>query len=680
MIYDEPNEKERTVGGDLEGKNSSGEEDISSKLPELSEDIDREQLAELYEKSFKGLDVGDIIEGTVVKMSDAEVLVDIGYKSEGVVDISEFQDVEGKLRIKIGDKVKVMIELPEDQEGRVVLSYEKAERMKIWDDIDQAYQKNETMVGKVISRVKGGLSVDIGVKAFLPGSQIDVRPVRDLDSFKGKEIKVKVIKLNKRRGNIVISRKMVVEEESMERRKKTLALLEEGKRVKGVVKNITEYGAFIDLGGIDGLLHITDMSWGRISHPSELFAVGDEIEVIVLKFDREKERVSLGYKQMTPDPWEKVTEKYPVGSRVRGRVVSLTDYGAFVEVEEGVEGLIHISEMSWNKRIKHPSRILTVGDTVEAVVLSIDPEQRRISLGLKQTEPNPWQLISERYNVGDVIKGRVRNITDFGAFIEVEEGIDGLIHISDMSWTKKIKHPSEVLKKGEEVEAVILHIDPENQRLSLGLKQLSPNIWERFFSEHKVGDVVTGKIVRLTNFGAFVEIEEGIEGLVHVSELSRRKLKDLEKEFAIGQLLTMKISKMDFSQRKIGLSVAAYKAEEERKQKAQEEEKRKKEKRETKEKKEKKEKKEENREKREKRGKRQEKSRRKKSEERTGAINLGEVAKIENIELLGSSIAKKFTATKKEKEKKEKEKKEKEKKEKKEKASSNRNKESKKGK
>jgi len=434
--------------------------------------------------------------------------------------------------------------------------------MKVWDDVERAYQERRIVTGRVIERVKGGLAVDIGVRAFLPGSQVDLRPVRNLDSLRGQELRMRVIKVNKKRGNIVLSRKAVLEEENAEKKRDTLETLEEGKVLMGTVKNITEYGAFVDLGGIDGLLHITDMSWGRINHPSEVLNVGDEIKVQVLKFDRETERVSLGYKQLKADPWTTATLKYPVAARVKGKVVSLTDYGAFVELEEGVEGLIHVSEMSWSKKVKHPSKILTVGQEVECQVLGIDQEAHRISLGLKQTESNPWSQLVEKYPVGSKIKGKVRNLTEFGAFVEVEEGIDGLIHISDLSWTKRVKHPSEVLKKGDVVEAIVLNIDAENQRLSLGLKQLATDMWDEFFAHHKVGDIVEGKIVRLTNFGAFVELHEGIEGLVHVSELDEKRIEKPEEQFKPGDAFAMKILKINEAEKKIGLSIKAVKQDE----------------------------------------------------------------------------------------------------------------------
>jgi len=521
-----------------------------------------ERLLDMYDVSFKNFAEGEVVKGVVLQVSDSEVIVDVGYKSEGIIPVDEFRDETGKISVKAGDTVDVLLEKTEDKEGYVVLSKEKAEKMKVWDDVERAYQERRVVTGRVIERVKGGLAVDIGVRAFLPGSQVDLRPVRNLDSLKGQELRMRVIKVNKKRGNIVLSRKAVLEEENAEKKRDTLETLEEGKVLMGTVKNITEYGAFVDLGGIDGLLHITDMSWGRINHPSEVLNVGEEIKVQVLKFDRESERVSLGYKQLKADPWTTATLKYPTGSRVKGKVVSLTDYGAFVELEQGVEGLIHVSEMSWSKKVKHPSKILTVGQEVECAVLGIDQEAHRISLGLKQIESNPWQELAEKYPVGAKLRGKVRNLTEFGAFVEVEEGIDGLIHISDLSWTKRVKHPSEILKKGDTVEAVVLNIDAENQRLSLGLKQLATDMWDEFFAHHKVGDIVEGKIVRLTNFGAFVELAEGIEGLVHVSELDEKRVDKPEEQFKVGDNYPMKIIKINEGEKKIGLSIKAVKQDE----------------------------------------------------------------------------------------------------------------------
>ncbi|MEO8480936.1 MAG: 30S ribosomal protein S1 [Acidobacteriota bacterium] len=515
------------------------------------------RLLELYDTSFRNLAEGEVVKGTVVKVTPTEVIVDVGFKSEGIIPIEEFIDETGAVSAQPGDSVDVLLERTEDREGYVVLSREKAEKMKIWDEVEKAYQDRKVVIGRVIERIKGGLAVDIGVRAFLPGSQIDVRPVRNLDALRGQELRMRVIKVNKKRGNIVLSRKVLLEEENAEKKKHTLETLSEGKVLTGVVKNITDYGAFIDLGGIDGLLHITDMSWGRVTHPSEVVRVGDEIDVIVLKYDAGTERVSLGHKQLVPDPWSNVIERYPVGIRVSGKVVSLTDYGAFIELEPGVEGLIHVSEMSWSKRVKHPSKILNVGDMVEAMVLGVDPGARRISLGLKQVESNPWHELSGKYPIGTTITGKVRNLTEFGAFVEVEEGIDGLIHISDMSWSK-VKHPSEVLKKGDTVEAQVLSIDADNQRLSLGLKQLQTGIWKEFFDKHHVSDIVEGKVVRLTNFGAFVELADGIEGLIHVSEFDSAQ--GAEKlELRAGENYQMKIIRLVPEERKIGLSIRALK-------------------------------------------------------------------------------------------------------------------------
>jgi len=540
--------------------NASGSlEDLGEKNLEASEEssLSPEEYGRLLDSYNTNIAEGEVVKGKVLQIAGGEVVVDVGYKSEGIIALNEFRDETGKISIQVGDTVEVLLEKAEDRNGYLILSREKAEKMKVWDQIEEAYQNRTIVKGRVIERIKGGLAVDIGVRAFLPGSQVDVRPVRNLDSLKGQELEMRVIKVNKKRGNIVLSRKVVMEEQLQGRKQETLHALEEGRVFRGVVKNLTDYGAFIDLGGIDGLLHITDMSFGRIQHPSELFNVSDQIEVVVLKFDKETERVSLGYKQLSPDPWESAQERFPTGSRVRGKVVSLTDYGAFIELEPGVEGLIHVSEMSWSKRVKHPSKVLNVGDEVEAMVLQVGVDERRISLGLKQVEPNPWQQLAEKYETGARIQGKVRNLTDFGAFVEVEEGIDGLIHISDMSWNKRINHPSEVLKKGDTVDAVVLNIDAENQRLSLGLKQLGSDVWEEFFNRHQEGDIVNGKVVRLTNFGAFVEIEEGIEGLLHVSEVDDERVEKPEDKLKVGDTHTMKIIKMSSLDRKIGLSIRA---------------------------------------------------------------------------------------------------------------------------
>jgi small subunit ribosomal protein S1 len=507
----------------------------------------------------------EVLQGTVLSVVGKDVIIDFGYKSEGIVPVEQFQAPSGELTVKPGDVVDVMVEHGEQPEGYVLLSHTRAARLRIWDNLERAYQEQLILSGRVLGRVKGGLAVDVGIEAFMPGSQADPRPIHNLDSLIGQDIPVKIIKLNRRRGNVVVSRKLAVEEEISARKMSTLDHLVEGAVVTGVAKNLTDYGAFIDLGGIDGLLHVTDMSYGRIGHPSELLHVGDEVTVKVLKFDRAKERVSLGIKQLEPDPWEAVAQRYPVNARVIGRVVNVTDYGAFVELEPGVEGLIHISEMTWSRRMKHPSKVVKPGDQVETVVLEVHPKERRISLGLKQLEPNPWTTIDSRYSVGSVVEGRVRNMTDFGAFIEIEEGIDGLVHVSDLSWTKRIKHPSEVLKKGQIIQAVILNIDSAARRLSLGVKQLQPDAWESYFQHHQVGDIVHGRVCRLASFGAFIELAEGVEGLCHFSEVpgySGRRSE--EPPLAPGQEMDFKIIKLSEAEKKIGLSLRAVTDDEEK--------------------------------------------------------------------------------------------------------------------
>ncbi len=520
------------------------------------------EVAQLLERSFQNVEEGRIVRGTIVQIHDSDALVDIGYKSEGTISLREFKNANGEqIEVHVGDEVDVYLESTEDDNGLVVLSKEKADRIQIWEDITKSFEEGRVVEGKVCERIKGGLSVDIGVKAFLPGSQVDLRPIRNLESLIGQTIRTKIIKLNRRRGNIVLSRRSILEEERETARQETLAHLEEGKVIKGVVKNITDYGVFVDLGGIDGLLHITDISWGRVNHPSELFQIGDEIEVVVLQYDKDHEKVSLGLKQKTQDPWAAAEEKYQSGTRVKGKVVSITDYGAFIELETGVEGLVHISEMSWTKRVKHPSKIVALNDIVEAVVLDLDKNNRRISLGLKQIEQNPWQVVAEKYPPGSIVTGVVRNLTDFGAFIELAEGIDGLVHISDMSWTTRVKHPSEILKKGEQVQAVLLSIDVDHERLSLGIKQLLQNPWEGIGASIAVGNNVTGKIVRLTDFGAFVELSNGVEGLLHVSEISHQHVKKPEDVLTVGQEITAKVIKLDEENRRIGLSIKAYEEE-----------------------------------------------------------------------------------------------------------------------
>ena len=532
---------------------------FSAEPEELESSGPSKEMQEIYEQSVRDIVEGEIVRGTILEIHDDNVLVDIGYKSEGLIPLKEFRSPAGEITAKVGDVVDVYLEQKEDTEGLIVLSREKAEKIKIWDELSKVYEKGGPVTGTILGRTKGGLIVDIGVRAFLPGSQVDLRPVRDLDKLIGKAFPMKIIKLNQKRGNIVLSRRELLEEERKHLKEATLTNLTEGKVIKGKIKNITEYGAFVDLGGLDGLLHITDMSWGRVSHPSELFQVGDEIEVVVLKFDRTNERVSLGYKQRLPDPWDAVEQRYPVGSKVKGKVVSLTDYGAFIELEEGVEGLVHISEMSWTQRVKHPSKVVAIGDVVEVVVLDVDRGNKRISLGMRQAEPNPWNSIEERYPVGTRVEGRVRNLADFGAFVELEEGIDGLIHISDMSWTKRVRHPSEILKKGDKVEAIVRHVDRTNHRISLGLKQVQEDPWQSSVPEkYRVGMDVQGKVVRLTDFGAFVELEDGVEGLLHVSELSHDRVNKPEDIVQAGQELTLKVIKLDPDERKIGLSLRAF--------------------------------------------------------------------------------------------------------------------------
>ena len=521
---------------------------------DFMDDEDMEgSFAELFESSLKELNAGNVVKGTIVQVNPDSVVVDVGGKSEGVIPIAEFLDENGKVKldIKVGDEFDVLIERTENENGLISLSKEKADRQKVWNSLEEG----AVVEGRIISRIKGGLSVDIGVSAFLPGSQVDLRPVRNLDKMLGETFKFKIIKLNKRRGNIVLSRRVLLEEKRETLRSDTLKTLEENQVVDGVVKNLTDYGAFIDLGGIDGLLHITDMSWGRVNHPSDILAVGDKIQVKVLKYDREKERVSLGLKQISPDPWFEVEKKYPVEGRIKGKVVSLTDYGAFVELEEGVEGLIHVSEMSWTKRIKHPNKVLNVGDEVESVVLALDTANRRISLGLKQAEPNPWDVIGEKFPIGTIIEGQVKNITDFGIFVGVDEGIDGLVHISDLSWTKRIKHPSEIYKKGDLVKAVVLNIDRENERFSLGVKHLALDPWQSIPTRYTPGTILRGVVTSVTDFGIFLEIEEGIEGLIHVSEISKEKI-DTPKSFAkVGDALEAVVLHVDTVERKIALSV-----------------------------------------------------------------------------------------------------------------------------
>jgi small subunit ribosomal protein S1 len=513
------------------------------------EAFEREQAAEAAAVEAYG---DKIVSGTVVKQTDKHLVIDVGLKSEGLVPLEQVLDHAGAVKFLPGDVIDVVIER-EEPEGGYLASYEQAQRLRVWDTIEKAAADKTPVIGTVVSRVKGGVTVDIGLKAFLPGSQIEIRPVRNLDGYLGQQIEVRVIKLNKKRGNVVVSRKEILEEDQNAKRSQTMERLGEGAVLTGTVKNLTDYGAFVDLGGIDGLLHITDMSWGRLTHPRDLVNVGDEIQVKVLKFDKDKQRVSLGFKQLTPDPWLDATERYPVNARVHGRVLSVTDYGAFVELEQGIEGLVHLSEMTWSKRLKHPSKLVKPADEVDTVVLSVNPADRRISLGMKQLMDNPWENLTERYPAGTVVEGRVRNLTDFGAFIEIEDGIDGLVHVSNLSWTKRVKHPSEIVKKGEKVKAVVLGVEPQNRRLSLGIKQLQPDVWESFFATHRVGDVVHGKILRTAQFGAFVELAEGVEGLCHVSEAGDDPGSKLE----TGLEHEFKIIKINVEEKKVGLSLRA---------------------------------------------------------------------------------------------------------------------------
>ncbi|HEU4634780.1 MAG TPA: 30S ribosomal protein S1 [Edaphobacter sp.] len=525
----------------------------SADFAEALANFDREQAAE--SAAAQSLTAEEaIVTGTVVKITDKHVVVDIGLKSEGLIPLEQVLDINGAPKFQTGDQVEVVVER-EEAEGGYLVSYEKALRHKVWDKLEAAANDKVPVKGMVLSRVKGGLTVDIGIKAFLPGSQVEIRPVRNLDGYIGQEIEVRVIKLNKKRGNVVISRKELLEEEQNAKRSVTLTTLEEGTILTGTVKNLTDYGAFVDLGGLDGLLHITDMSWGRLTHPRDLVNVGDEIQVKVLKFDKDKQRVSLGFKQLTPDPWLDATERYPIGAQVRGRVLSVTDYGAFVELEQGIEGLVHVSEMTWSKRMKHPSKLVKPGDEVDTIILSVNPNDRRISLGMKQLQDNPWEQLEDKYPAGTVVEGRVRNLTDFGAFIEIEDGIDGLVHVSNLSWTKRIKHPSEVLKKGEKIKAVVLGVEPENRRLSLGVKQLQPDVWDTFFAQHRVGDVVKGKVLRTAQFGAFIEIAEGVEGLCHVSEAVDEN--NVPVKLDVGDEHEFRIVKMNQDEKKVGLSIRA---------------------------------------------------------------------------------------------------------------------------
>ena len=522
--------------------------------------LSAEEMDRLYADTLRNLDEGSVVEGRVIEIYPNEVVVDIGYKSEGHISKSEFSEEEIQA-LKVDDIIHVYLEEREDVNGNLVLSKEKADRMKVWDAIEEQFNRSDVIEGRIISRIKGGMTVDVGLKAFLPGSQIDLRPVRNMDRLIGQTIQVRIIKMNKKRGNIIVSRRVLLEEWRDRRKKVTMDALKEGEILEGIVKNITDYGAFIDLGGIDGLLHITDMSWGRVTNPQEFMNVGDKVNVVVLKHDKETGRVSLGLKQLTPDPWTTVGTRYPEGTRVNARVVSITDYGAFLEIEPGIEGLMHVTEMSWNHEVKHPSKIMSVGDTIEVQVLKIDEKNRKISLGLKQLGPNPWDDVETKYPVGAVVSGKIKSLTDFGAFVGLDEGIDGLIHISDMSWTKHVRHPSEVFKKGQKVEVVVLKIEKERQRLSLGFKQVSEDPWDSDIpSRFPVGSFLDGVVTKVMDFGFFVELAEGIEGLVHVSEVDLESGQRLDQVYQPGMSLPVRVIKLDPAERKIGLSMKAVSA------------------------------------------------------------------------------------------------------------------------
>jgi small subunit ribosomal protein S1 len=512
---------------------------------------------ELYEQSLQSVQLGEIVTGKVVQINSDVVMVDVGWKTEGYIPARELKDEEGSIHLSVGDEVEVLVDR-RDSDGNLILSRDKAVKIKVWDDVKNACEHNIPVKGSVVERVKGGLSVDIGILAFLPGSQVDVRPVRDLDKYVGQTLMFNVLKYDRKRNNVVLSRRSILELERISVKTETLEGIEEGKIMEGVIKNITDYGLFIDLGGIDGLLHVTDISWGRITRPSDSFSKGDKITVKVLSFDREKERVSLGLKQLTSNPWGNISDKYPVQSVVEGKVVNLTDYGVFVELESGVEGLVHITEMFWTREIKHPSKILSVGDNVKVMVLDVNPDAKRISLGLKQTTENPWEALKQKYPEGSIVKGVIRNITNFGFFVGIEEGIDGLVHVSDISWKQNIKHPSELYKKGQEVEAMVLNIDVENEKFSLGIKQVDKNPWDEKNFKYATGSIIKGKVTNVTDFGIFVELEEGVEGLVHISELSQKRVKSASEVYAVGDIVSATVKSVDLQNRRIRLSIKDY--------------------------------------------------------------------------------------------------------------------------
>jgi small subunit ribosomal protein S1 len=537
------------------GAQESSQENVSGKKASgKEEDLG---FKELYEKSLQNVQLGEIVTGKVVQINNEVIMVDVGWKTEGYIPARELKGDNGDIIVNVGDDIEVLVD-KRDSDGNLVLSRDKAAKIKVWDDVKNAYEQNISIKGMVLQRVKGGLSVDIGVMAFLPGSQIDIRPIRDLDKYVGQGMMFHVLKYDRKRSNVVLSRKTILEKERESIRKKTLEDMEEGNVVEGIIKNITDYGLFIDLGGIDGLLHVTDISWGRITRPSESFSKGDKIQVKVLSFDREKERVSLGIKQLTENPWENISDKYPVNSVTEGKIVNLTDYGVFVELEPGVEGLVHVSEMFWTREIKHPSKVMSVGETINVMVLDVNPETKRISLGFKQTTTNPWETLKQKYPEGTVVRGVIRNITNFGFFVGVEDGIDGLVHISDISWKHTIKHPSELYKKGQEIEAMVLNVDVENEKFSLGIKQVEKNPWDELSSKYIPGSIIKGKVTNVTDFGIFVEIEEGIEGLVHISELSQKRVKSCSELYAVGDIVSAVVKSIDVKSKKIRLSIKDY--------------------------------------------------------------------------------------------------------------------------
>src|SRR5512136_3139766 len=546
---------EHRRGGQVVDSPDNKQHNAPARKEDTQNAVSRNQMRELVEESFQHLREGDVVRGTIVAFNDSDVVVDIGFKSEGVIPRSEFVDREGKVTVKPGDEVDVLVERFDEMLGEIRLSRERAAKIRVWEVLETAYREGHPVRGKVVERVKGGLAVDIGVRAFLPGSLVDLRPTRRLEDYVGEEVEARIINFDRRRANVVLSRKVMLEAQLSTQKVETLTNLEEGMIVTGTVKNITDYGVFIDLGGIDGLLHVTDISWGRVGHPSEYFKVGDEVKVVVLRVDKDKERVSLGYRQRFEDPWAHVEARYPVGKKIAGKVTNVVDYGAFVELEEGVEGLIHVSEMSWTKKIKNPKSFLQSNREVEVVVTEVDVEKRRLSLSLRQAEPNPWEEFATRYRVGSKVKGVVRNLTDFGAFVELEPGVDGLVHVSDMAWTRRLSHPSEVVQKGQEVEAVIIGMDVANQRISLSIKELLHNEWDQFANTHQVGDEVDGFVTNVTDFGLFVELAPGVEGLCHVSEVERRGSAPLNTVFNRGQRVRTRLIRIDWNEKRIGLSL-----------------------------------------------------------------------------------------------------------------------------